>query len=77
MSIDFMIFEVTFYDTLSAEFCKENVLSTPKKLENNCKMPLSDIRNHTSIFSATVNLSDHLYRNKVFLINFLLYSLSF
>ena len=34
-----------FYDTLSAQFCWENILSTSKNFENICKILLSDTRN--------------------------------
>ena len=40
----------TFQDKLSSKFCKENVLARLNfKIENICKIPLSETRNHTLV----------------------------
>ena len=37
----------SFYDKLSAPLCKENTLTKFIKMENICKIPLSDTKNYT------------------------------
>ena len=38
----------TFYDKLNAQFCKEDILSPYKEIENICEILLSDTIIHTS-----------------------------
>ena len=64
MSTIFRNFCCTFQDKLSAKFCKENILSTIKEIEDIREMPLSESRSNVQI-AVSGKLCFHPFSNSM------------